>query len=503
MKLPEIRPVILAGGVGTRLWPLSREAYPKQLLHFAGGKHTLLQATALRLEGLERHAAGGGGVGTTIGAPVVVCHEDHRFFVLDQLQSIGRDPERVLLEPASRNTAPALTVAALAAVQDNADPALLVMPADHVIEQSERFRDAVLTALALAGAGSVVTFGIVPVRAEAGYGYIRRGAPLAADGSSQAFTIREFVEKPDRGAAAAYVKAGDYFWNSGLFMMRASVWLHAIERYRPDIAAACRQAFERGRADGVFYRVDKTVFADCAAESIDYAVMEGLGSSQTANPKGGASAAVVALDTGWSDVGSWPALLELGDRDDRGNVRRGDVYEQDTRGSLLISEHRFVAGVGLKDTIVVETPDAVLVASKDHCQDTRRVVEWLNRHGREEGRTHRKVYRPWGNYERLDAGERFQVKRLTIKPGASISLQLHHHRAEHWVVVRGTAKVTRGEEQFLLTENESTFIPLGTRHRLENPGHVPLEVIEVQSGTYLGEDDIIRFEDRYDRESGE
>lgn len=486
-------PVVLAGGAGTRLWPLSREGYPKQLLRLLGGEHTLLQETVLRLDDPETLGA------RAIGAPLVVCHEDHRFFVLEQLQEVAREPACILLEPASANTAPALTLAALAAVAGGADPALLVMPADHVIVDREAFHRAVRMGLDLAAAGSVVAFGIVPSRPETGYGYVRKGEPVAAGASSGAFVMREFVEKPDRATAEAYLRCGEYLWNGGLFMMRARLWLALIERYRPDIADACRKAYGGGRADGVFYRVERSVFAACPADSIDYAVMERLAAADPQSAPDAPASAVVPLDAGWSDIGSWSALLQLNDHDAAGNVVLGDVCEQGTRDSLLVSEHRLVAAVGLRDTIVVETPDAVLVAHKDHCQDVRGVVDWLKDQGREEGRSHRRVYRPWGSFEHLDAGERFQVKRLTVKPGGALSLQMHHHRAEHWVVVRGTARVTRGEEQFLLSENESTFIPLGVKHRLENPGHVLLEIIEVQSGAYLGEDDIVRFEDRYNR----
>ncbi|NIR32691.1 MAG: mannose-1-phosphate guanylyltransferase/mannose-6-phosphate isomerase [Gammaproteobacteria bacterium] len=503
MSTSELSPVILAGGVGSRLWPLSREGYPKQLLRLLEGAHTLLQETALRLEGLA--AAHRGESVVNLNEPIVVCHEDHRFFVLDQLQSIGGRAARLVLEPASRNTAPALTLAALAASEGGADPALLAMPADHVIRDRERFHEAILAGASLAEAGVVVTFGIVPGRPETGYGYIRKGPVLDEGAGREAFAIREFVEKPDRETAAAYLASGEYLWNGGLFMMRASVWLDAIARYRPQIAGICRQAYAGGRADGAFYRVNRDLFAECPKESIDYAVMESLARDAAAHPtpSGFPNAAVIALDAGWDDIGSWPALMQLNDADGEGNVLIGDAYAQGTRESLLVSEHRFLAGVGLENLIVVETPDAVLVASRDRCQDVGDVVDWLNRSGRGEARNGRRVYRPWGNYESLDAGERFQVKRLTIKPGESISLQMHHHRAEHWVVVRGTARVTRGDEQFFLSENESTYIPVGARHRLENPGRVPLEVIEVQSGSYLGEDDIVRFEDPYNRDPHE
>jgi len=497
----QICPVILAGGVGTRLWPLSREGYPKQLLPLAG-ERTLLQETVLRLDGLGE-AARERGTSVSVAAPILVCHESHRFFARDQLEEIDRPPGRILLESTSRNTAPALTLAALAALERGGDPALLAMPADHVIADRGRFHRALLEALEVAADGAVITFGIVPTSPESGYGYIRRGDAIANGNGSRSYAIREFVEKPDRETAERYLATDEYFWNAGLFMMRASVWLDAIGRHRPDILERCREAFQTGHADGVFYRVGQPAFTACPADSIDYAVMERLGES--ASQSAGAAervipSAVVPFDGGWSDVGSWPAVMALNERDAAGNALSGDVYQQDTERSLLISEHRLVAALGLKDCVVVETPDAVLVAARDRCQDVRRVVDWLNTQGREEGRNHRRVHRPWGSYEPVDDGERFQVKRLSVKPGAALSLQMHHHRAEHWVVVRGTARVTRGEEQFLLTENESTYIPIGVTHRLENPGQVPLEVIEVQSGCYLGEDDIVRLEDRYNRD---
>lgn len=440
---------------------------------------------------------------TTVVAPIIVCNEEYRFLVLEQLQGVGRNAERVLLEPASRNTAPALTLAALAAAQGDRDPILVVMPADHVIRDLERFRATVVSALQLALEGKIVTFGIVPKRPETGYGYIRKGLEVSSPGGAEGFAIEAFVEKPDRTAALSYVSSGGYFWNSGLFVMLASVWLEAIARYSPGISDACRMASERGRADGEFFRFDRAAFDGCPSDSIDYAVMEPLTRMADGSEEGLAPirAAVVPMDVGWSDVGAWPALLELGKPDTDGNVVLGDVYGHDTHDSILFSEHRFLAAIGVRDVIAVETADAVLIVQKDHSQDVRKVVEWLNGQGREEGRIHRRVYRPWGTYERLDTGDRFQVKRVTVKPEAALSLQMHHHRAEHWVVVRGTAKVTRGTEEFLLSENESTYIPLGVRHRLENPGKVPLEIIEVQSGPYLGEDDIVRFEDQYRREN--
>ena len=493
-------PLILAGGSGTRLWPLSRERMPKQLLAVRDGGPSLLQETVARAQALQAPHRGDGSALPMI----VVCHEDQRYLTLDQLEESGADHFRILLEPASRNTAPALTYAAAFAIRDTgSDPILVAMPADHVIGDVETFRSAVGEAVGLAATGIVVTLGVVPTRAEAGYGYIRKGIGVKV-GATKGFSIDAFVEKPGEKTAESYLASGKYLWNSGIFVVRASVWLEAIDRHRPDILSACSNAVEACEIDGRFVRVSASAFEACPSDSIDYAVMERISQSHIKVADDGREgpaipAAVVPLDADWSDVGSWLAVLELGEDAQSGNALRGDVLALDTGNTLLHAEHRFVAAVGLRDTIVVETADAVLVASKDRCQDVRQVVDWLHEHGREEGRSHRRVARPWGSFELLDRGERFQVKRLTVIPGAAISLQLHHHRAEHWVVVRGTARVTKGSEEFVLTENESTYIPVGTRHRLENPGTVPLEVIEVQSGSYLGEDDIVRFEDHYGR----
>ncbi len=464
----KINPVILSGGSGTRLWPLSREHYPKQLLCLIG-KQTLLQQTVSRLDGLEN-----------VAAPLLVCNEEHRFLIAEQLRQLGKAPADIILEPVGRNTAPALTLAALALLKHASDDALmLVMPADHVVQYAKKFHAAVQEGVALAENGNLVTFGIVPTAPETGYGYIKRGP---------ANRVAAFVEKPDAETAGQYVVSGDYLWNSGMFMMRASVWLEELKRFHPAMLEACKTAYEQGKRDSDFYRANAQAFSSCQSNSIDYAVMEETD-----------RAAVVVLDAGWSDIGAWSSLWEVSEQDNLGNVVQGDVYLHATRNALLISQHRFLAAVGLDDIIVVETPDAVLVAHKKHAQDVKEVVNRLKSDKRSEYLTHRRVHRPWGYYEGIDAGQRFQVKRLMVKPGAALSLQMHHHRAEHWVVVKGTARVTKGDEVFMLTENQSTYIPLGTTHRLENPGNIPLEIVEVQSGSYLGEDDIVRFEDKYNR----
>jgi mannose-1-phosphate guanylyltransferase/mannose-6-phosphate isomerase len=464
----KINPVILSGGSGTRLWPLSREHYPKQLLCLLG-EQTLLQQTVSRLDGMGN-----------VAAPLLVCNEEHRFLIAEQLRQLEKAPADIILEPVGRNTAPALTLAALALLKHSPNDALmLVMPADHVIQNNKKFHAAVKEGSALAEKGQLVTFGIVPATPETGYGYIKRG---------KGNEVEAFVEKPDAKTAEQYVASGEYLWNSGMFMMLASVWLDELNRFHPAMLETCKLAYEEGRRDADFYRVDRQAFGSCQSNSIDYAVMEETD-----------RAAVVALDAGWSDIGAWSSLWEASARDAQGNVVQGDVYTHDTQNALLISQHRFVAAVGLDDIIVVETPDAVLVAHKKHAQDVKEVVSRLKSDKRSEYQTHRRVYRPWGSYEGVDAGPRFQVKRLMVNPGAALSLQMHHHRAEHWIVVKGTARVTRGDEVFMLTENQSTYIPLGTTHRLENPGNIPLEIIEVQSGSYLGEDDIVRFEDKYNR----
>ena len=466
-------PVILSGGAGTRLWPLSRELYPKQLLRLVA-ERTMLQETVARTEGLPE-----------LAPPIVVCNENHRFMVAEQLRELGTAPQAIVLEPQGRNTAPAAAIAALLVSGGaDADPVLLVLPADHVITDVPAFQAAVAAGRVAAESGSLVTFGVVPDRAETGYGYIRRGA-----GPGPAFTVAKFVEKPDTATARGYVESGEYYWNSGMFMFRASAYLAELGRYAPVMLATCRAALAAAGRDLDFLRLPAQEFASCPSDSIDYAVMEKTD-----------RAVVVPLAAGWSDVGSWAALADALPRDGEGNVTAGDVLTEDSSGCYLHSTSRLVAAVGLRDHVVVETKDAVLVAPRDRVQDVKELVAELKARGRYETSLHREVYRPWGSYDSIDSGDRFQVKRLIVKPGATLSLQLHHHRAEHWVVVTGTAKVTRGDEVFTLSENESTYIPIGARHRIENPGKIPLHIIEVQSGTYLGEDDIVRFEDRYGRD---
>ena len=481
-----LQPIVLSGGAGTRLWPLSREHYPKQLLALCGA-HTLLQDTVRRMEGIALPQ------GATIDAPIVVCNEEHRFLVAEQLRTLGTTPKSILLEPVGRNTAPALTLAALASSAHDCDAVMLVMPADHVIKDLSAFRSAIQHGFALAAEGKLVTFGIVPSMSETGYGYIRKGAAKTANNT--AFELAQFVEKPDRARAEEYLASRQYLWNSGIFMLRASVWLRALSQLQPEMAQACSRAYANGKVDQDFYRVDGLLFRSCPSDSIDYAVME-----KVALPQSGFEAVVVPLDAGWSDVGAFPALWDIAPHDADGNALKGDIYAHQTKNSLIYAESRLVATVGLNDMIVIETADAVLVAHKDQAQFIKEIVTRLKKDGRSQYQIHRCVSRPWGTYEGIDVGERFQVKRITVNPRASLSLQMHHHRAEHWIVVRGTARVTRGNETFLVAENESTYIPLGVKHRLENPGKVPLELIEVQSGSYLGEDDIVRFDDVYGRD---
>ncbi|MFP3564655.1 mannose-1-phosphate guanylyltransferase/mannose-6-phosphate isomerase [Paraburkholderia sp. SIMBA_030] len=494
----KVHPVILAGGSGTRLWPMSREQYPKQLIGLLG-EDSLLQSTTRRLDGLE--------AGHLLSEQlVVVANEEHRFTTAEQLRTSGK-PSRLILEPAGRDTAPALTVAALSIAAQDEDGIMVVMPADHAVTDIDGFHAAVAAGVQHAAAGHIVTMGIVPTRAETGYGYIRIGAALATQpgmpdetsgntaGRPGAHRLDRFVEKPHLELAQRYIESLEYWWNSGIFIMRASTWLKAIRHFQPAIFEACEAAFAGGKADGDFFRLQRDAFSASPSNSIDYAVMEQLGNDQTA-----ASGVVVPLQAGWSDVGSWDAIWDISDKDADQNVGRGRVMFEGSSSTFAHSEGRLIACVGTQDLVVVETADAILVADKSRVQDVKKIVGRIRNDGGLEAANHRKVHRPWGNYDSVDTGERFQVKRIVVKPGARLSLQMHHHRAEHWIVVRGTALVTRGEERFIVSENESAYIPLGVTHRLENPGKMPLEMIEVQSGSYLGEDDIVRFDDTYGRQ---
>jgi mannose-1-phosphate guanylyltransferase / mannose-6-phosphate isomerase len=477
MAHPPLVPVILCGGTGTRLWPLSRASYPKQYWALAGAaEETLLQQTQLRLQGLPR-----------LAAPLLICNEDHRFIVAEQMRQIDVEPAAILLEPMGRNTAPAVAVAALHATARGEDPLLLVLAADHVIRRAPRFRATVEAGMAAAEAGQLVTFGIVPTAPETGYGYIE-AAEAAADANAGPVPIARFVEKPDRATAERFLATGRFTWNSGMFLFRASAILSELERLAPEVVSSCRNALEHESADLEFLRLEREAFANCPSVAIDVAVME-------RTDRG----AVLPLDAEWSDVGSWSALWETADRDSHGNVVRGRVISEDSRNCYLRSEHRLVVGLGVEDLVVVETDDVVLVAHRDRAQDVKGIVGRLERAGAPESRAHRRIYRPWGHYDGVVEGERWQVKKILVKPGACLSLQMHHHRAEHWVVVKGTAVVEKDGVEELVGENQSTYIPLGSRHRLSNPGKIPVELIEVQSGPYLGEDDIVRFEDRYGR----
>ncbi len=470
-----ILPVILAGGSGTRLWPLSRQLYPKQLIDIYN-EYTMLQNTVLRLGGIEN-----------LGSPIVVCNEEHRFMTAEQLRKIEIDPHAIILEPVGRNTAPAIALAALKAIENNEDPMLLVLPADHVIEQIKDFHTAIQAGLEYAEKGNLITFGIIPRSPETGYGYIKKGELLEKD--TGASKIERFVEKPDLSTAQRYTDSGSYCWNSGMFMFKASVILKELERHAPDIMNPCKQVITTGVQDLDFFRLSLEGFKDIPSDSIDYAVME-------KTSKG----IMIPFDAGWNDLGSFDALWQTGQKDENLNVIKGDVLTHDVKESYISSESSLIAAVGIEKFVIVETKDAILVSPRDRVQDVKKIVKQLKDLNRDESITHRKVYRPWGSYETMDIEERFQVKRITVKPGAKLSLQKHYHRAEHWTVVSGAAIVTKGEEQMLLKEDESTYISLGTLHRLENPGKIALELIEVQSGSYLGEDDIVRFDDVYGRE---
>ncbi|MFQ1840373.1 mannose-1-phosphate guanylyltransferase/mannose-6-phosphate isomerase [Aeromonas veronii] len=474
--MPHLIPVIMAGGTGSRLWPLSRELYPKQFLQL-DGEATMLQTTIRRLRGLCAEN------------PVVICNDEHRFLVAEQLRAINKLANNIILEPAGRNTAPAIALAALTALQtasESSDPLLLVLAADHVIRDEVAFTAAVQAAILHADAGKLVTFGIVPTSAETGYGYIKRGA--ATGDTHAAYCVAQFVEKPDQKTAEHYLSSGDYYWNSGMFLFRASRYLTELQQFRPDIYAACVEAVGTVNADLDFVRVNKAAFLSCPSDSIDYAVMEKT-----------ADAVVVPMDAGWSDVGSWSSLWEISDKDINGNVSHGDVLQHNSQNNYVFAESCLVTTVGAQNLVIVQTKDAILVADKHQVQDVKKIVESLKASGRREHHIHREVYRPWGKYDAIDNGERYQVKHITVKPGEKLSLQMHHHRAEHWIVVSGTASVTHGDSVQLVTENQSVYIPVGQIHSLENPGKILLEMIEVQSGSYLGEDDIVRFDDRYGR----
>ena len=467
--MKSVTPVILSGGSGTRLWPLSREAHPKQFLPVIG-EHSLLQATALRLQGLNA------------SAPIIVANETHRFLVAEQLQALGIKASALLLEPIGRNTAPAIAAAAYQALASDTDAVLLVMPSDHAIRDVQGFQAAVALALSVAQQGGLVTFGIVPEAPETGFGYIKAGA---GEGIR---AIERFVEKPDADTAIAYVASGDYFWNSGMFLFKASRYLEELALSQPEMVRLAKLAVENAQTDADFIRLDKDAFTAMPSDSIDYAVME-----KTQH------GFVLPISVGWSDVGSWQALWQVSEQDGNGNAHHGDVLAVDCQNTLALGDKRLLALLGLKDIVVVDTDDALLVAHKDRVQEVKDIVSQLKLANRSQATWHRKVFRPWGNYDSVDAGPRFQVKRIVVKPGAQLSLQMHHHRAEHWIVVSGTAKVTCDDKVFMLSENQSTYIPLGSKHRLENPGNIALELIEVQSGSYLGEDDIIRFDDVYGR----
>ncbi|MDR8524432.1 mannose-1-phosphate guanylyltransferase/mannose-6-phosphate isomerase [Shewanella fidelis] len=468
-----ITPVIMAGGNGSRLWPLSRSLYPKQFLRVTG-EQSMLQQTVARVSDIEHTS------------PILICNEEHRFIAAEQMRLSNYEHGGIILEPVGRNTAPAIALAALQAINnavEGEEPILLVLAADHRIENEEAFKDSVANALPFAESGKLVTFGIVPTAPETGYGYIKSGAQ---DGS--AYYVSEFVEKPDLATAKEYLASESYYWNSGMFLFKASRYLEELELFSPEMLDVCRRAFAEPVRDLEFIRLDKAIFETCPDDSIDYAVMEKT-----------TAAMVVPMDAGWSDVGSFAALWDVSEKDKNQNVINGDVITTGSTNNYIYSENKLVATVGVDNLVIVETKDAILVANKDKVQDVKNIVNELKKSGRNEFKLHREVYRPWGKYDSIDIGQRDQVKRITVKPGAKLSIQMHHHRAEHWIVVSGTAKVTNGDETILLTENESTYIPVGQVHALENPGVLPLELIEVQSGSYLGEDDIVRFEDRYGR----
>lgn len=472
MSTELIHPVVLSGGAGSRLWPLSRAGYPKQFLSLTG-KNSMLQNTILRVS-TEQFAA-----------PLMICNNEHRFIVAEQLRTAGIDANRIILEPIGRNTAPAVAVAALALLQQHEDALMLVLPSDHVIQNQQAFHTAIAQAEKAAQQGYLVTFGISPNKPETGYGYIQQGKALDAEGVRQ---VARFVEKPDHDTATTYLTTGEFLWNSGIFLFSARRYLEELKAHYPEMITACEQALNQAEQDLNFYRLNKEAFSASPSDSIDYAVMEKT-----------ERAAVVPVDMSWSDLGAWSTLWEIEEKDQAGNASRGNVLLHNTHNSYIHTDHAMVAVTGLNDVIVVATDDAVLVANRDNAQDVKIIVEKLKAEGRYEHNLHSRVHRPWGNYQSIDLGERHQVKRIIVKPGEQLSLQMHYHRAEHWIVVKGTALVTCGDKEFLVRENESTYIPMGETHRLKNPGKMELELIEVQSGSYLGEDDIVRFEDGYGR----
>ena len=474
MNVMQVIPVILSGGSGTRLWPLSRKQYPKQLLNLTGGAYTMLQETIMRVQSLAN--------------PIIVCNEEHRFMVAEQCLSIGVKPSAILLEPVGRNTAPAIALAALEAKKQNPNAIIAVFPADHVIENQTAFESSLNLAIEAANQDKLVTFGIIAEQAETGYGYIK--STKSGKESDLFLSVDKFVEKPDLLTAQQYIESGDYYWNSGMFVFKASAYLTALSNTNKDIITHCQKSFEKAHQDLDFVRIDKSSFEKCPDDSIDYAVMEKA-----------TNVVVVPMDAGWNDLGSWNSLWEISEKDINNNAYIGDVISINCENNLVHSTDKLVTTIGLKNIVIVETSDALLVANKDDVQDVKKVVDELKKHKRDEHSLHREVQRPWGSYDSIDSGKRYQVKRIEVKPGASLSLQLHHHRAEHWVVVSGTAMVQIGDKEQLLTENQSVYIPIGETHRLANPGKLPLELIEVQSGSYLGEDDIVRFEDVYDRET--
>ena len=479
-------PVILAGGGGTRLWPLSREHYPKQFLKLFGD-NSLLQNTLLRLDDLNQSL--------DVGDPVIICNDAHRFLVAEQCAQISKNIDKIILEPEGRNTAPALTIAALNAIKNHDDAVIIMMPADHLIENIGLFHKAITAAFEIASLeDKLVTFGIQPNKAETGYGYIQIGELMHTIDAQTINDLKGFTEKPDQLLAETYLDSGDYLWNSGIFMMKASVWLAQIESLQPEIYSACHAAFDHGRTDGLFYRLDEEAFLKSPNDSIDYAVMEKLAKSNDQQ------LAVIPIDVGWSDVGAWSSVWEINEKDENSNYIEGDVISSQTRNCFIRSERGLVVTIGCEDMVIVDTDDAIMIADKNKTQDVKKIVAQLNSNKRSESLSHRKVYRPWGSYDSVDVGENFQVKRLIVNPGKKLSLQMHHQRAEHWVVVKGTATVTRGDEVFQLHENESTFIPVETKHRLENATDELLELVEVQSGKYLGEDDIVRFDDDFGRD---